>query len=238
MTSAFHTTRWTLVRHATGHSAEGRAALSELCAGYYEPVVAFLRRSGRGEDDAREVAHAFFAEVLERTALGGAEPGRGRFRSYLLGALKHHLAHARERAARQKRGSGSGGNTGFTGDGTSAVAAQIGSLGGIAFDAKGKQPRAARAAAVVETPFAFTLSLKGTSLVGGKPAPLSFSCTGTLREEIGRAGYTDITTPKPGLNLPMRVNITLGTTTFTGVATTLYKAKQAKSGIAVTLKPN
>jgi DNA-directed RNA polymerase specialized sigma24 family protein len=102
----FLTTRWTLVRHATGHSAEGRQALSELCAACYEPVVAFLHRSGRDEDAAREVAHGFFEAILEKPALGGAEPGRGRFRSYLLGALKHHLSHRRERDARQKRGGG------------------------------------------------------------------------------------------------------------------------------------
>ena len=102
----FLTTRWTLVRNATGSSAEGRQALSELCAACYEPVVAFLRRSGRDEDAAREVAHGFFEAILEMPALGGAEPGRGRFRSYLLGALKHHLSHRREREARQKRGGG------------------------------------------------------------------------------------------------------------------------------------
>ena len=103
---SFHTTRWTLVRNATGSSAEGRQALSELCATCYEPVVAFLRRSGRDDDAAREAAHGFFEAVLEKPALGGAEPGRGRFRSYLLGALKHHLSHRRERDARQKRGGG------------------------------------------------------------------------------------------------------------------------------------
>ena len=106
VTESFHTTRWTLVRHATGHSAEGKQALSELCAAYYEPVVAFLRRSGSDGDMAREMAHEFFAHVLEKPDLGGAEPGRGRFRGYLLGALKHHLSHRRERAARQKRGGG------------------------------------------------------------------------------------------------------------------------------------
>lgn len=105
-TESFHTTRWTLVRHATGRSAEGKQALSDLCAAYYEPVVAFLRRSGSDGEMAREMAHEFFARVLEKPDLGGAEPGRGRFRSYLLGALKHHLSHGRERAARQKRGGG------------------------------------------------------------------------------------------------------------------------------------
>jgi hypothetical protein len=36
--------------------------------------------------------------------LGGAEPGKGRFRSYLLGALKHHLSHQRGRQQAMKRG--------------------------------------------------------------------------------------------------------------------------------------
>ncbi len=103
-TSSFHTTRWTLVRLASDRGEAGRQALSELCASAYEPVVAFLRRSGRDEDAAREAAHGFFARLLETPALGGAEPGRGRFRSYLLGALKHHLSHEAERQARQKRG--------------------------------------------------------------------------------------------------------------------------------------
>src|SRR6478609_9366155 len=89
----FHTTRWRLVRHATGQSLEGRKALNELCAAYYEPVVAFLRRDGRDAEAARETAHDFFQRLLEAPNLGGAEPGRGRFRSYLLGALKHHLGH-------------------------------------------------------------------------------------------------------------------------------------------------
>ncbi len=105
-TESFHSTRWTLVRHATGHSAEGKQALSELCAAYYEPVVAFLRRSGSDGELARELAHDFFAHVLKKPDLGGAVPGRGRFRSYLLGALKHHLSHRREHAGRQKRGGG------------------------------------------------------------------------------------------------------------------------------------
>ena len=104
--AGFHTTRWTLVRLASGKSAEGRQALSELCEVCYEPVVAFLRRSGRDADAARELAHEFFAHLLEKPNLGGAEPGRGRFRSYLLGALKHHLSNCRASAARQKRGGG------------------------------------------------------------------------------------------------------------------------------------
>src|SRR4029434_1612939 len=99
-------TRWTLVERTRVDSPEARTALSELCGAYYAPVVAFLRRSGREEDAAREQAHEFFAHVLERDPFGGATRERGRFRSYLLGALKHFLAREHERAERLKRGGG------------------------------------------------------------------------------------------------------------------------------------
>ena len=102
----FHTTRWTLVRHATGHSAEGRQALSDLCAAYYKPVVAFMRREGFEEDAARDLAHDFFRQLLEKPSLQGANRAEGRFRNYLLGAIKHFLAHERERGNRLKRGGG------------------------------------------------------------------------------------------------------------------------------------
>lgn len=83
-----------------------KTALSELCAAYYEPVVVFLRREGRDEDAARELAHGFFARLLEGGRLELAEQARGRFRSYLLGALKHFLADHRDQAMAAKRGGG------------------------------------------------------------------------------------------------------------------------------------
>lgn len=102
----FATTRWTLVLRARGEGPEGRAALSELCAAYWMPVYRFLRRDGRSEDEARELAQEFFARVLAGPGLGTADPERGRFRSYLLGAVKHFLSDERGRAGRQKRGGG------------------------------------------------------------------------------------------------------------------------------------
>ncbi|HEY1123093.1 MAG TPA: sigma-70 family RNA polymerase sigma factor, partial [Haloferula sp.] len=100
---SFHPTRWTLVLRSHGEGDDARAALSELCAAYYEPVVVFLRRNGRGDDAAREKAHAFFAVVLEG-GLGSPDPNRGRFRSYLLGALKHFLINQRDAELTAKRG--------------------------------------------------------------------------------------------------------------------------------------
>ncbi len=105
MNSSFHPTQWTLILRARGEGEVAKAALSDLCAAYYVPVVAFLRRDGRDEDAAREMTHAFFESVLAG-GLGAPDPFRGRFRSYLLGALKHFLAKQRDAARAGKRGGG------------------------------------------------------------------------------------------------------------------------------------
>lgn len=102
----FLTTRWTRVGRARADSADGRLALAELCEAYYEPVVAYLRSVLRDADAAREAGHAFFADMLGGGRIGTADRGRGRFRSYLLGAVKHFLSHQREAALRAKRGGG------------------------------------------------------------------------------------------------------------------------------------
>jgi len=102
----FAATRWTLVQTARGSSDQAREALSELCAAYYAPVVAFLRRDGRSDDEARELAHGFFARVLAGGSFDTADRSRGKFRSYVLGALKHHLQHERRKQQAARRGGG------------------------------------------------------------------------------------------------------------------------------------
>ncbi|MCW1921986.1 sigma-70 family RNA polymerase sigma factor [Luteolibacter arcticus] len=102
----FHSTRWTLVRRAQGRGDEARVALSELCEIYYEPVVQFTRRWCADDHRAEDLAHGFFEDLLGRETLGAADPGKGRFRSYLLAAVKHFLSHQRQREAAAKRGGG------------------------------------------------------------------------------------------------------------------------------------
>lgn len=85
---------------AAGDSTEAREALTELCQDYYEPVVAYLERSGCG----RDVAHDFFEDLLTENRLKLVDRDKGRFRSYLLGALKHFVGHQREKARATKRG--------------------------------------------------------------------------------------------------------------------------------------
>lgn len=102
--SVFHTTRWTMVIRAQGGAPEARVALGDLCEAYWTPVYRFLKREGRTDDDSRELTQEFFSRLLAGRTLEKADPGKGRFRSYLLGALKHFLADRRRADARQKRG--------------------------------------------------------------------------------------------------------------------------------------
>lgn len=91
---------------ARGPSAEAKAALSDLCAAYYEPVFAFIRRNVPDADAARDLTQEFFARLLTRQGIDTADPQRGRFRSFLLGAVKHFLADMRDHSRRLKRGGG------------------------------------------------------------------------------------------------------------------------------------
>jgi RNA polymerase sigma-70 factor (ECF subfamily) len=103
----FATTRWSVVLAAGGGaSPESEQALASLCEAYWYPLYAFVRRLGHQPDDAQDLTQAFFARVLEKGYLRAADPGRGRFRCFLLAALKHFLANERERARAHKRGGG------------------------------------------------------------------------------------------------------------------------------------
>jgi DNA-directed RNA polymerase specialized sigma24 family protein len=87
-------------------AAEARAALEELYRLYCYPVYAFIRRRGYSRQDAQDLTQDFFVHLLEKGTLARADPQRGRFRSFLLGALGHFLANADERASAGKRGGG------------------------------------------------------------------------------------------------------------------------------------
>ena len=108
---AFHTTHWTQVVAASGSSPLAKQALRELCETYYAPVELFVRRSRAGlnepqADDTRDLTHEFFAKLLEGNSLGNVDRTRGRFRSYLLGAVKHFLCDQQDREQTLKRGGG------------------------------------------------------------------------------------------------------------------------------------
>jgi RNA polymerase sigma factor (sigma-70 family) len=104
----FTTTRWSLVIAASGDPASGeaRGALAELCEAYWFPVFAFIRRTGKSNEDARDLTQAFFARVLEKRAFAQATQERGRFRSFLLASVRHFLANEYDHDRAVKRGGG------------------------------------------------------------------------------------------------------------------------------------
>lgn len=105
----FATTHWSLVVAAQLDAASqtrAQKALEELCRAYWYPLYAFVRYRGYSRDDAQDLTQSFFARIIETGGFASADPERGRFRSYLLGAMKHFLANEWHRVRAQKRGGG------------------------------------------------------------------------------------------------------------------------------------
>jgi RNA polymerase sigma-70 factor (ECF subfamily) len=102
----FETTHWSLVLRARDSSEETRAALESLCRIYRPPVLVYIRGRGHPPDAAEDLTQAFFARFLELAWHANADPARGRFRAFLLVALKRFLINADIESRAQKRGGG------------------------------------------------------------------------------------------------------------------------------------
>jgi DNA-directed RNA polymerase specialized sigma24 family protein len=101
----FVTTHWSLVLSARDRqSPQSAAALEKLCRVYWYPLYAFIRHTGQSKENAEDLTQAFFARLLSSQFLDSAEKERGRFRSFLLVALKRFMANEWERSHAQKRG--------------------------------------------------------------------------------------------------------------------------------------
>ncbi len=103
----FLTTHWSVVLAAAGaDDTRARESLERLCRTYWYPLYAYVRRRGYSPEDAQDLTQDFFARFLAANSLGRAEPNRGKFRSFLLGAMNHCLADDWARRRTQKRGGG------------------------------------------------------------------------------------------------------------------------------------
>ncbi|WP_234043153.1 RNA polymerase sigma factor [Luteolibacter yonseiensis] len=101
----FLTTRWTLVASAGGgESRPAEVALEAICQAYWFPLYAFVRRYGHTREQAEDLTQAFFMDLLERKPWQQLDQERGKFRAFLLAALKNFLANHRETTRCQKRG--------------------------------------------------------------------------------------------------------------------------------------
>jgi RNA polymerase sigma factor (sigma-70 family) len=101
----FHTTQWSVVLLSAQTQVDGsRDALSDLCRLYWYPLYAFVRRRGYSAEDAQDLTQGFFLSLLERKSLRQVSPQKGKFRSFLLAALKNYLSDAFDRMNTIKRG--------------------------------------------------------------------------------------------------------------------------------------
>ena len=104
----FPDTHWSILitqHDQTVGTAQDRR-FADLCSRYWYPLYAYLRRKGRSSHDAQDLTQGFFAHLLGGDRIGGLDPLRGKFRSYLLGAMDHFLNDRRKYENAQKRGGG------------------------------------------------------------------------------------------------------------------------------------
>jgi RNA polymerase sigma factor (sigma-70 family) len=103
---AFATTCWSEVRRAALLTGDANESLERLCAAYWYPLYAFLRRSGHNPADSQDYVQSFFVDLLARDSLQSADPSRGRFRSFLLTACRNHVANLKRADRALVRGGG------------------------------------------------------------------------------------------------------------------------------------
>ena len=101
----FRTTRWTIIMLAAqSRNPAGKAALAELYRVYWTPLYAFARYRGCSPQDAQDLTQGFFVHIIEHKTLARADPTKGKFRSFLLGAFQNYLSVDAQRARCIKRG--------------------------------------------------------------------------------------------------------------------------------------
>jgi len=99
----FETTRWSLVLAAAQGAEGSREALEWLCATYWYPLYAFVRRHTHDLEASRDLTQSFFLSLIDGDSLRRIDPGQGRFRAFLLASVKHFLANERARVDALKR---------------------------------------------------------------------------------------------------------------------------------------
>jgi RNA polymerase sigma-70 factor (ECF subfamily) len=103
----FPTTHWTLLAQASMNGeTTARQALEDLCRRYWSPLNHFIRARGFGETEAKDLTQEFILHLIEHSTWQRADRLRGRFRSFLCGALVRFLTDERDRRQAQKRGGG------------------------------------------------------------------------------------------------------------------------------------
>jgi RNA polymerase sigma factor (sigma-70 family) len=100
-------TAWSVVLAAGAtDSMVARPALQQLCSTYWYPLYSFVRRQGHGAAESEDITQSFFASLLARNGFQGLDPSKGRFRTFLLAAMRNHMSNLRVHGQALKRGGG------------------------------------------------------------------------------------------------------------------------------------
>ena len=103
----FPETRWTMVLRAKeGTEISSQRALAELCEIYWYPLYAFARRGGKSKEEAEDLTQGLFESLISRSSFEKMDIEGGRLRSFLIRAMKYHLADKLARETAGKRGAG------------------------------------------------------------------------------------------------------------------------------------
>lgn len=89
-----------------GPSARAADAMAELCRVYWYPLYAYVRRRGHDSHQSEDLTQEFFLRLLAKNGLADVDRGKGKFRAFLLAAMKHFLANQWDRSQAKKRGGG------------------------------------------------------------------------------------------------------------------------------------
>jgi RNA polymerase sigma factor (sigma-70 family) len=100
----FQETHWSVILQFKRGAEDAEAAIEYFANAYRRPIYSFIRNRGFSPEDAEDFTQGFMLEIIERDALRKANPEKGRFRSYLLAALKNFLANEWDKRSTQKRG--------------------------------------------------------------------------------------------------------------------------------------
>jgi RNA polymerase sigma factor (sigma-70 family) len=101
----FPTTHWSLLAKASVNGdSESSKALEELCRRYRQPAYLFIVSRGVSGAEAEDLTQEFLVHLIEKSTFRRADRMRGRFRSFLLGALVRFLSDKSDARTALKRG--------------------------------------------------------------------------------------------------------------------------------------
>ena len=103
---AFPDTRWSLILRLRTPANERAAAqaLDELCRVYWQPLYAYLRRTGCDTEAAKDAVQGFLAYFLSQNGFERIGPATGRFRYFLLASVRNYLVSEARKQNASKRG--------------------------------------------------------------------------------------------------------------------------------------